>query len=294
MAEAPVALDDRAARERVERVEALLEAVDSLGDAGARNLATELVQALLDLYGEGLARLVGVLAEHDDTGAMARAVAGDELVSHLLLLHGLHPEPLDARVRRALDEVRPYLESHGGGVELLGIEDGVVRLGLEGSCDGCPSSTATLELAIEDAIHRAAPDVAGIEARGAVEPEPPALLQLGVSEALRPRAEPAWSTVGPLPALDGAPVVRDVQGEPVLFVAARGGVYAYRPPCPACGSSLAEGALRGLELACPACGHRYDVRAAGRCAEDPALHLDPVPLLVDAAGAIKVALGAPA
>ena len=56
MAEAPVALDDRAARERVERVEALLEAVDSLGDAGARNLATELVQALLDLYGEGLAR----------------------------------------------------------------------------------------------------------------------------------------------------------------------------------------------------------------------------------------------
>jgi Fe-S cluster biogenesis protein NfuA/nitrite reductase/ring-hydroxylating ferredoxin subunit len=294
MADAPVALDDRAARERVERVEALLEAVDALSDPNARDVATELVQALLELYGEGLARLVGVLADHDDGGAMARAVADDELIAHLLLLHGLHPEPLDARVRRALDEVRPYLDSHGGGVELLGVQDGVVRLELEGSCNGCPSSAATLELAIEDAIQRAAPDVVGIEAQGAVEPEPPPLLQLGVSEALRPRAEPAWATVGPLPALDGAQLAREVQGEQVLFVGAGGAIYAYRPACPACGAALTDGTLGGLELTCAGCGRRYDVRAAGRCADDAALHLEPVPLLVDGAGAVKVALGAPA
>jgi nitrite reductase/ring-hydroxylating ferredoxin subunit len=47
------------------------------------------------------------------------------------------------------------------------------------------------------------------------------------------------------------------------------------------------------ELACPVCGRRYDVRRAGRCVSDAALHLDPVPLLVDAAGTVKVALGAP-
>ena len=137
--------------------------MDALPDPAARETATAGGPALLELYGEGLARLVGHVAEHDD-GRLAAALAGDELVSHLLLLHGLHPVPLEARVRGALDEVRPYLASHGGGVELLGIEDGVVRLRMEGSCDGCPSSAATLTLAIEDAIQKAAPDVRAIEA----------------------------------------------------------------------------------------------------------------------------------
>ena len=68
----------------------------------------------------------------------------DELVAHLLLLHGLHPVPVRERVRGALDEVRPYLVAHGGGVELLGVADGVVRLRLEGACNGCPSSALTL------------------------------------------------------------------------------------------------------------------------------------------------------
>ena len=119
---------------------------------GARDIATELVQALLDLYGEG--------ARADRRAPrrrrqLARRSRDDELVSHLLLLHGIHPVPLETRVRGALDEVRPYLASHGGNVELLGVEDGVVRLRMEGSCSGCPSSTMTLKLAIEDAIHKA-------------------------------------------------------------------------------------------------------------------------------------------
>ena len=69
-------------------------------------------------------------------------------------------------MRGALDEVRPYLASHGGDVELLGVEDGVVRLRLEGSCNGCPSSAMTLKLAIEEAIARAAPDVERDRGRG--------------------------------------------------------------------------------------------------------------------------------
>jgi Fe-S cluster biogenesis protein NfuA len=282
--------------ELVARVDALLGSVEALADARGREVATELAQALADLYGEGLSRLVAIVAEHDDGGAMAGAVAGDELVSHLLLLHGLHPERLEARVRRALDEVRPYLESHGGDVELLGVDDGVVRLALQGSCSGCPSSTATLKLAIEDAIERKAPDVTGIEAAGAVEPEPAlALLQLGVSDALRPRTGGAeWASAGALGDLDGGgAALRDVEGEPVLFVRLDGASYAYRPACPACGEAVADGALSEGTLQC-VCGHRYEVRGAGRCLEDPALHLEPVPLLVDDAGTVKVALGAPA
>jgi Fe-S cluster biogenesis protein NfuA len=170
-------------------IERLLEEVERLPDLAARQTATALASALLDLYGEGLARVVDVVAEHDRDGELAAALSADELVAHLLLLHGLHPEPVEARVRQALVEVRPYLESHGGDVELLGVEDGVVRLALNGSCKGCPSSAATLKLAIEDAIGRVAPDVERVVAEGAV--EPPSLLQLEVMGATARRCPSA-------------------------------------------------------------------------------------------------------
>ena len=164
----------------VARVEALLEELDGVADGPARETATALVQALLEVYGEGLARLVDHVAERDD-GTLADALARDELVAPLLILHGLHPVPLERRVLGALDEVRPYLETHGGTVELLGVEEGVVRLQRQGSCSGCPSSAVTLKHAVEEAIHKAAPDVSAIVAEDA--PPQPALIQLEVYEA---------------------------------------------------------------------------------------------------------------
>jgi Fe-S cluster biogenesis protein NfuA len=158
-------------------IERLLEEADTLPDPRARETATALAAALLELYGDGLERVVELVAEHDDDGTLAAALAADELVGHLLLLHGLHPEPLGSRVQRALDEVRPYLASHGGAVELLGVEDDVVRVRLQGTCNGCPSSAVTLRHAIEDAVRRLAPDVERLEAEPGDEPAPP-LLQL--------------------------------------------------------------------------------------------------------------------
>jgi Fe-S cluster biogenesis protein NfuA/nitrite reductase/ring-hydroxylating ferredoxin subunit len=283
-------------------MEAVLEQVEALPDPAARDVALEAVQALVELYGEGLARVVERVAERDEDGRLAAALAGDELVAHLLLLHGLHPLPLEERVRGALDEVRPYLASHGGDVALLGVEDGIARLRMEGSCNGCPSSSATLQLAIEDALEKAAPDLEGIEAEGAVESAPPALIQLENAPGLIQLevhaplpAAPAWATAGGLPDLvEGRPLVRDVGGEPVLFARVDGGVYAYRPGCPACGASLGDGEASGAELRCAACGHAYDVVLAGRCRDAPELHLDPVPLLVDERGEVRVALGSAA
>lgn len=296
MAEQVLTLDDRAARERVARVELLLGELEGSPGAVARDMALELVSALLDLYGEGLSRLVSHVAERDHDGELARELAGDELVSHLLLLHGLHPVPLEARVVAALDEVRPYLASHGGDVELVGIEESVVHLRLQGSCNGCASSRVTLNLAIEDAIHKAAPDVIGIEAEGAAEPAPQPLLQIEMPDSLRRAPEPdgSWAMAGAMPQLEsGGLLLRAVGGEPLLFLAVEGARYAYRPGCPGCGASLEAAALDGPELAC-GCGHRFDVRRAGRCLDTPDLHLEPVPLLVDGSGLVKVALGAAA
>ena len=152
----------------VEQVEALLDEVETFPEP-QREVATELVRALLDMYGEGLSRIV----------AACDVPVEDELVAHLLLLHGLHPVPVAERVSRALDEVRPYLLAHGGGVELVGVDEGVVSLRLDGACNGCPSSALTLKTAVEEAIMRAAPDVDRIEALGAVEPS--GLLQIEIA-----------------------------------------------------------------------------------------------------------------
>jgi len=118
----------------------------------------------------------------------------------------------------------------------------------------------------------------------------PALIQL---EPIAPRKQDAdpWATAGVLPQLRaGGVVLKHVSGEPVLFCEVDGTPYAYRPTCPSCGESLEEAELHGAELKCQSCGHRFDARLAGRCIDAPDLHLDPVPLLVDDAGIVKVAL----
>jgi Fe-S cluster biogenesis protein NfuA len=93
-------------------------------------------------------------------------MAQDDLLSHLLLLHGLHPVTLEERVAKALDEVRPSLQAHGGDVEFLGFAGSSVRLRLAGSCRGCPSSTVTLRTTVEEALRKAAPELEAIEVDG--------------------------------------------------------------------------------------------------------------------------------
>jgi Fe-S cluster biogenesis protein NfuA len=160
-------LDARDFQARLERLDALLQQVERSADPAGRARTQELVQAVLALHGSGLQRLLERLAEAGEAGqTILNACAGDDLIRGLLLLHGLHPQDLETRVREALDEVRPYLRKHGGSVELLGVEGGVVRLRLGGSCDGCPSSAVTMRQTIEAAILAKAPDAAAVEVEG--------------------------------------------------------------------------------------------------------------------------------
>jgi Fe-S cluster biogenesis protein NfuA len=162
--------DPRAAGERVEHL------LDALGASGplARARAEELVRAVVELYGAGLERLVELVSADLPPSTVDR-IADDELLSGLLAVHDLHPYPLAERVHRALDSTRPYLRSHGGDVELLGIDpDGTVRLRLVGHCDGCAGSTATLSTAVTAAIEAAAPEVTGIDVAEPTAPAHPA------------------------------------------------------------------------------------------------------------------------
>jgi Fe-S cluster biogenesis protein NfuA len=171
-----------------DRIEALLAELRTIPDPRARATAEELVRLLLELYGGGLERMMEIVDDSPLGGELFGRFAADDLVASLLLLHGLHPEDAETRVARALDRVRPFLASHGGDVTVLGIEGEVIRLRLEGSCHGCPSSAVTMKTAIEKAIEEAAPDLTRIEVEGvagATEPGSPAgalpdgLVQIG-------------------------------------------------------------------------------------------------------------------
>ena len=154
-------------------IETLVQEVAAFTDPRARATAQELIQALLDMYGEGLNRLLELTAESEASGiALIDTFAEDELLSSLFLLHGLHPLDLETRVLQALDEVRPYLKSHSGGVEFIKIEDSIAYLRLEGSCNGCGASTFTLKVAIEEAMNKFAPDLNGLQVEGVTEPQP--------------------------------------------------------------------------------------------------------------------------
>ena len=148
---------------RIQKIEELVAQIQGAPDSVLRSAALELVQAVMEFHAAGIDRLMELASEAGDPGwRLIDTFGRDETVSNMLLLHGLHPLDLDTRVRDALDKVRPYLQSHGGNVELVEITDGIVRLKLTGTCNGCASSTLTLTTAIEKAIYETAPDVTSI------------------------------------------------------------------------------------------------------------------------------------
>jgi len=151
-----------------DRIETLLGELRASLDERVWERVEEVVGLVTDLYGGGLERVLDLVS--DD--AVEQLVA-DDLVGSLLVLHGLHPLDLESRVLAALDSVRPYMESHGGNVELLGIDEdeGVLQLRMLGSCDGCPSSSVTLQHAVKEAIEAAAPEILHINV---VDETPPA------------------------------------------------------------------------------------------------------------------------
>jgi hypothetical protein len=137
------------------RIQELVEQVEALPDPAARALLHECLQSVLALHGQGFARVLKLVQEVGPDGQTAfDRLIHDNVVRGLLLIHGLHPIDLEIRLREALKKVRPYMESHGGNVELISLEDDVARLRFQGACKTCPSSAITMELARRKALAR--------------------------------------------------------------------------------------------------------------------------------------------
>jgi Fe-S cluster biogenesis protein NfuA len=180
-------MEEKEFQQRIQKIEALVRKIESLADAEARASALELFQLVMDLHGASVERMMNIVFEAGEPGqAIIDRLGRDDLVGSLLLLYGLHPLDLEARVIQALDKLRPELRSHGAQVELLGVNNGVVRLRLEQSASGCGSSAQSLRVAVEEAIYDAAPDLTALEVEGGVtQPFSSGLVQLAGSSNKR-------------------------------------------------------------------------------------------------------------
>ena len=270
-----------------DRIQALLDA-SAAGGAVAGERAEQLVREVTDLYGAGLERLMRLAARA--APELVEDLVSDDLVASLLLVHGLHPHPVERRITDALDTVRPYLGSHGGDVHLLEVDGELVRLQFSGSCKSCPSSAVTLELAVEDAVRAAAPEISSIEV---VAQEQQSASTMIPAESLLNHvhaARHAWHPVSALAELAPGEVGGFlVAGMTVLACRVGDDVYAYRDRCGGCGESLAGAVLHrrmasaDVVLRCPRCHAHFDVVHAGASVdgtENSAAHLDPVPVLM--------------
>ena len=256
----------------VAELEALVRTLESEGDERALHLL-ELVDAIhrpgLEMIAEGRA---------DNPLALA-----------LLAVYGLTEVDDAIVVEEALDEVRPYIHSHGGEVELLGVEDGRVRVRMSGSCDGCVASTATLKRGIEEALREHYP---GFREVVADEPDGrpaggPQLIQIeGIEDARRP----VFATAAPASAVaPGALEGLDVGGVAVLLANVEGEIYAFRDECPVDGMELHGGRLAETVIVCPWHNCAFDARSGQRLDGEGEEGLAAIPVAVRDGG-VQVAV----
>ncbi|MDP9070779.1 MAG: NifU family protein [Actinomycetota bacterium] len=163
------------------RIAELAEELLSHPDKAVVDKVTELLDWVDAFHRDGIGQLVEMIRAWRGE-IFLESVARDDITGTLLAAYGLgEGEELQAQaeeaVSAALEEVRPYAESHGGSIEVESIADGVVRVRMLGSCDGCPSSSATLTYGVEEALRKHWPDFRRLEvvddaAPAAPDPEP--------------------------------------------------------------------------------------------------------------------------
>ncbi len=152
--------DTRDFREDVQRIGGLVQEIESIADPAIRAATQNLVQSLMDLHGAALEKALDIVADAGEPGMnIIDRLGRDSLVSSVLILYGLHPEDLETRVVKAVDRVRPQLRKQGCEVELLGVNDGAIRLHVETGSHTCGSTAKTLQATLESAMYDAAPDL---------------------------------------------------------------------------------------------------------------------------------------
>ncbi len=262
-----------------------VERMEEIEDGKTREEVFALLEGIDVLHRQGFGRILDLIGSLGGPQAVEQ-ISQDPIVRTLLEMYDLPEADEQMQVERVLEDVYPYFQSHGGKLNLLGVENGRVRVRLSGSCEGCPGTATTLQRVVEEALREGFPAFKELVAEEPPPPAPKNIVQLG----RRPLRRPRWVSAGRLEDLEpGAILPMRLESVPLLLTLLDGEVYAYRDGCPP-GSALTLqlGSVEGTTLVCPWHGCRYDMRTGKR--EDAEGKLSVLPVAARE-GEVKVALG---
>ncbi|WP_044896544.1 Fe-S cluster biogenesis protein NfuA [Bacillus alveayuensis] len=261
-----------------ERVDRVLESLKDLPE-DARMKALELKKAIESFHEYALRKLVRTLRETDKGKELLQKAVEDPSIYAMLFMHGIIKQDLFTRVAAVLEEVRPYMRSHGGDVELVKVEENTVYVRLQGACSGCSLSTMTLKNGVEEAIKARIPEIEQVVM--AEDEVSSGYLPIHVMDDENRLDQSGW--------LEGPSVSELKVGQPlrfscdkgdILLVQLEGKVMAFRNQCPHMGMSLDGGLVDESIITCPWHGFRFDL-STGECITAPHVQLEPFPVRVE-------------
>jgi hypothetical protein len=143
----------------LERIDEARERLEELHDGEAKVQAKLLLEAVMDLHGLALARAL-TLAQSGLAGdALTQRLAEDDYVATVLLLHGLHPEEPETRLKKKLSSMRPHWGVRGFRVELVAVERGAAKAKVHWNGAAAKAERGALLREIENVLTDAAPDL---------------------------------------------------------------------------------------------------------------------------------------
>lgn len=258
-------------------VDDALAALDDL-DPESAAAARRVKDAIEALHRPALVHVVRTLRADPRGKELLFELVDEPTVRAVLGLHGIVRADPATRARQALESVRPYLQSHGGDVELVAIADGVAQVRLHGSCTGCSMSAVTLRDGVESALVDGVEEVERIEV---LDDEPTAAfipLDLVGRKAASDHGwvrGPAVEQVG-----DGTMVRADVGDESFVVTNIGQRIAAFRNACVHQGLTLDGGLLSEGVITCPWHGLTFDA-TTGECISAPGAQLEQLPTRVD-------------
>ena len=272
--------NDDSALELERRVQAItkLEGIVAGWEQGPALTVQALKSAIEDLNKEALRRMIRALKDDAAAGARLREALADPLVYAVLSFHGLVRAPLQERIEKAFNEVRPFMAEHGGNVELVAIKPpDTIELRLIGSCHGCPASSQTLTEGVEKAVRAHCPEIKHIVqvSKGAPESAKSANGE-SVVHFISPfalHAASGWVDAASIDEVaEGGITERKINNRSVLLSRQGSRVSCFDNACAHLGMPLEMGEVEGGVITCSYHGFKY-LLESGECLTAPEVQL---------------------
>jgi len=270
-----------------ENVEQLAEKIDNvLGEIKLLDIPEsdkqkvfELKDAIESFHEAALRRLIKTVRKTEAGKERLYEAVEDPNVYAMLLQHGIIKQDLYTRVVAAMEEVRPYIQSHGGDIELDDVRDNVVYVQLHGACAGCSLSAVTLKNGVEEVIKERIPEIEYVTMVN--EHVNSGFMPVEFQHTLK---DTGWYNGPNLDDIEeNKPLYTSVAGEEILFFYTDQKIMAFRNRCPHRGTPLLQESLvqeHGMYLISSEGGFQFDL-TSGECMTIPHIQLEPFPVRIE-------------